>query len=96
MQSATTPGGNLNMFRTIIRSALVVSIAAGGTLVLTALPASAKTIITAGAGSSASCTTQASAKLAPALKNDWTAVPGDSVPAVAAFNINFSFIYEHD
>jgi hypothetical protein len=72
------------MFRTIVRSALVVSIAAGGTLVLTALPASAKTIITAGAGSSASCTTQASAKLAPALKNNWTAAPGDSVPAVAA------------
>jgi hypothetical protein len=55
-------------------SAVAVSATAG---------AKAPTII-AGPGSSASCTTNATAKLSPALKNDWNASPSDSVPAVAA------------
>lgn len=73
------------MIRTVIRTTLVASLAAGGMIALTAIPASAaKVTIVAGAGSSASCTTNASSKLAPALKDDWVASPSDSVPAVAA------------
>ncbi len=73
------------MIKSTIRSAVILSLAAGGVIALTAVPASASSItITAGAGSSVSCTTNATAKLAPALKNDWAASPSDSVPAVAA------------
>ena len=72
------------MIKSIVKSALVASLAAGGVIALTAVPASAaKITITAGAGSSVSCSTNATAKLAPALKNDWVAAPGDSVPPVA-------------
>ncbi len=73
------------MIRTVIRTALVASLAAGGVIAMTAIPASAaKITIVAGTGSSASCNLAATAKLAPALKNDWAASPSDSVPAVAA------------
>lgn len=73
------------MLRTTLKAALVASLAAGGMIALTAVPAAAaKTVITAGTGSSANCSLTASAKLSPTLKNDWTASPGDSVPAVAA------------
>ena len=72
------------MFKSIVRSAVVASLAAGGMIALSAVPASAATTIVAGSGSTATCTTNATAKLTPALKNDWTASPGDSVPVVAA------------
>ncbi len=73
------------MLKSVIRTALVASLAAGGVIAITAIPASAaKITIVAGTGSSASCDLAATAKLSPALKNDWTASPGDSVPAVAA------------
>lgn len=72
------------MIKSIARSAVVASLAVGGMIVITAGSASAATTIVAGAGSTATCTTNATAKLAPALKNDWAASPGDSVPVVAA------------
>ena len=82
-RNPVTIGGE-PMIKSIVKSALVASLAAGGVIALTAVPASAaKITITAGAGSSVSCSTNATAKLAPALKNDWVASPGDSVPPVA-------------
>jgi hypothetical protein len=72
------------MFKSIVRSAVVASLAVGGLIALSAVPASAAITIVAGSGSSATCTTDATAKLTPALKDDWAAAPGDSVPVVAA------------
>ncbi|MGD0313844.1 MAG: hypothetical protein ABSC90_15435 [Acidimicrobiales bacterium] len=72
------------MIKSIVRSAVVASLTVGGMIVLAAGPASAATTIVAGPGSTAACTTNATAKLAPSLKNDWVASPSDSVPVVAA------------
>jgi hypothetical protein len=72
------------MIKSIVRSAVVASLAVGGMVALAAGPASAATTIVAGTGSTATCTTTATAKLVPSLKNDWVASPGDSVPVVAA------------
>jgi hypothetical protein len=57
-----------------MKSALAVSLAAGALLALSAAPASAATIkVTAGTGSTISCNLVVTAKLSPALKNDWVA-----------------------
>lgn len=75
------------MFRTVIKSALAVSLAAGGVIALSSTPAFAgKPTITAGAGSSISCTITAGVKLSVPLKNDWvkSAHSTDPVAAVAA------------
>jgi hypothetical protein len=71
------------MFKTVIKSALVASLAAGGLIAVTAGVASAKAVtITAGAGSSLSCGLNATAKLNPPLKNGWNATTTDTIPAV--------------
>jgi len=73
------------MFKQIVKIGLAVALTGGGAIALSTVTAgAAKVVITAGPGSSASCSLTATAKLAPALKNDWVASPGDSVPAVAA------------
>lgn len=73
------------MLKTVVKSALVASLAAGGMIAVTAGVASAKAItITAGAGSSLSCGLNATAKLTPALKNGWTKTTTDTIPAVNA------------
>jgi hypothetical protein len=75
------------MFKTVIKSALAASLAAGGMIALTAGVASAGGVtITAGTGSSVTCGLNSTAKLAPALKNNWNADSTDNAdhPAVAA------------
>ena len=60
------------MFKTVMKSALAVSLAAGGVIALSSAPAFAgKPTITAGAGSSIHCSITASTKLSVPLKNDW-------------------------
>ena len=62
------------MFKILIKSALAASLAAGGLVALSAVPASAAAVkVTAGTGSTVSCNLTASAKLNPALKSDWVA-----------------------
>jgi hypothetical protein len=75
------------MLKIVVKTALAASLAAGGMVALTAGVASAKSVtITAGTGSSASCGLNATAKLAPALKNNWNQDTTDNAdhPAVAA------------
>ena len=75
------------MFRTIMKTALAVSLAAGSAVALSATPAFAgKPTITAGAGSSISCNITAGIKLSVPLKNDWVQADhaSDPVAAVAA------------
>jgi hypothetical protein len=75
------------MLKIVVKTALAASLAAGGMVALTAGVASAGGVtITAGAGSSASCGINATAKLAPALKNNWNQDTADNVgyPAVQA------------
>ena len=75
------------MFKTLMKSALAVSLAAGGVIALSSAPAFAgKPTITAGAGSSISCAITASIKLSVPLKNDWvqSAHASDPVAAVVA------------
>jgi hypothetical protein len=71
------------MFKTVIKSALAASLAAGGLIALSAGVASAAPVtVTAGAGSSLSCALNASAKLNPSLKNSWNKTTSDTIPAV--------------
>ena len=71
------------MFKTVIKSALAASLAAGGLIALSSGVASAAAVtVTAGAGSSLSCGLNATAKLDPALKNGWTQTTTDTIPAV--------------
>jgi hypothetical protein len=75
------------MFRTVMKSALVLSLVGGSAVALSATPAFAgKPTITAGTGSSISCDITASIKLSVPLKNDWVqaAHSSDPVAAVAA------------
>jgi hypothetical protein len=72
------------MFRTVMKSALAVSLAAGGVIALSSAPAFAgKPTITAGAGSSLHCNITASAKLSVPLKNDWVKSAHASDPEAA-------------
>ena len=81
------------MIKTVIKSTLAASLVAGGLFALTAGPASAATIkVTAGSGSSISCSITATAKLKPALKNDWVASQHSTDPqAVIAALPNTTF-----
>ncbi len=75
------------MFKIVMKSALAVSLAAGGAIALSSAPAFAgKPTITAGAGSSIHCDITASIKLSVPLKNDWvqSAHATDPVAEVAA------------
>ncbi len=75
------------MLKTLLKSALAVSIAAGGVIALTSGTAgAAKPTITAGAGSSISCAITGVAHLSVPLMNDWVASAhaSDPVAAVAA------------
>ncbi len=75
------------MFRTVMKSALAVSLVAGGAVALSSTPAFAgKPTITAGAGSSISCSITAGIKLSVPLKNNWVQSAHSSDPntAVAA------------
>jgi hypothetical protein len=75
------------MFRTVLKSALALSLIGGSAMALSASPAFAgKPTITAGAGSSISCDITASIKLSVPLKNDWVQADhsSDPVAAVAA------------
>jgi len=81
------PRGNRITLKTLMRSALAASIAAGGVIALTSGTAgAAKPIITAGAGSSISCAITKVAHLSVPLMNDWVASAhaSDPVAAVAA------------
>jgi hypothetical protein len=72
------------MLKTVIKSALAVSIATGGIIALAAVPSSAATtLLTAGPGSSLSCTVETTTsspsvakdstlKITPSVKNDFT------------------------
>ena len=81
------------MIKTVVKTALAASLAAGGLVALAATPASAGGItVTAGSGSSISCSITASAKLSPALKNDWVASQHSTDPqAVIAALPNTTF-----
>jgi hypothetical protein len=71
------------MLKTVVKSALAASLAAGGLIAVSAGVASAAAVtVTAGAGSSLSCGLNATAKLTPALKNGWTKTTTDTIPAV--------------
>src|SRR5665213_1235748 len=75
------------MFKTLMKTAVAVSIAAGGVIAFTSGAASAaKPTITAGAGSSISCAITGVAHLSVPLVNDWVASAHatDPVAAVAA------------
>jgi len=75
------------MFKTVMKSALAVSLVAGGAIALSSTPAFAgKPTITAGTGSSLHCDITASIKLSVPLKNDWvkSAHASDPNAAVAA------------
>ena len=76
--------GDCHLLRNLAKAALAVSIASGGLIALSALPASAKTVtITASGAGSLSCSIPATTKIKPALKNDWTQT-ADFYTAVAA------------
>ena len=76
------------MFKILIKSALAASLAAGGLIAISAVPASAATVkVTAGTGSTVNCNLTASAKLKPALKSDWVASQHSTDPQSVIKNL---------